>query len=82
MIARTLASLPHVFECRRVIGHGGTHRHHHAAHHLGLDLDSTISLLHHHKLSGEHGPSRILLSSSFKPTPSLPTTALISAKSP
>jgi hypothetical protein len=67
---------------RRVIGHGGAHHQHHAAHHLGRDLDSTISLLHHHKLSGEHGSSRILLSSRLKLTPSLPTTALISAKSP
>jgi hypothetical protein len=49
---------------------------------LGRDLDSTISLLHHHKLSGEHGSSRILLSSRLKLTPSLPTTALVSAKSP
>jgi hypothetical protein len=82
MTARTLASLPHVFECRRVIGHGGAHHQHDTAPHLGRDLDSNISLLHNHKVSGEHGSSRILLSSRLKLTPSLPTTALISAKSP
>jgi hypothetical protein len=71
-----------VFDCCRFNGHGGSHHEHDAAHHLGCDLDSTISLLHHHKLSGEHGSSRILLSSRLKLTPSLPTTALISAKSP
>jgi hypothetical protein len=71
-----------VFDCCHVNGHGGVHHQRHAAHQLGRDLDSTISLLHHRKLSGEHGSSRILLSSRLKLTPSLPTTALISAKSP
>jgi hypothetical protein len=66
----------------KVNGHGGAYHQHPAAPHLGRDLDSTISLLHNHKLSGEHGSSRILLSSPIKLTPSLPTTALISAKSP
>jgi hypothetical protein len=82
MIATTLASLPHVFDCCRVNGHGGAHHRHDATHHLGRDLDSTISLLHNTKLSSKQGSSRILLSSRLKLTPSLPTTALISAKSP
>jgi hypothetical protein len=71
-----------VFDCCRINGHGGSHHQHDAAHHLGRDLDSTISLLHNHKLAGEHGSSRILLSSRLKLTPSLPTTALSRAKSP
>jgi hypothetical protein len=82
MTARTLASLPNVFECRHVDGRGGAHHQHDTAPHLERDLDSTISLLHNHKLAGEHGSSRILLSSRLKLTPSLPTTAFISAKSP
>jgi hypothetical protein len=82
MTARTPAALSHVFECRHVNGHGGAYHQHHAAHHLGRDLDSTISLLHNHKLSGEQGSSRILLLSNLKLTPSLPTAAIISAKSP
>jgi hypothetical protein len=82
MIARTLASLPNVFDCCRVNGHGGAFPQHDAAYHLGHDLYSTIALLRKHRLSGEQGSSRILLSSNLKLTPSLPTTALISAKSP
>jgi hypothetical protein len=82
MTARTLAFLPHVFDCCHVNGHGDAHHQHDAAHHLARDLDSTISLLQNPKLSSEHGSSRILLSSRLKLIPSLPTAALVSAKSP
>jgi hypothetical protein len=46
------------------------------------DLYSTIALLRKHRLSGEQGSSRISLSSNLKLTPSLPTAAIISVKSP
>jgi hypothetical protein len=82
MIAKTLASLPHVFDCCRFNGHGGSHHQHDAAHNLGSDLYSTIALLRKHRLSGEQGSSRISLSSNLKLTPSLPTAAIISVKSP
>jgi hypothetical protein len=82
MTARPLASLVHVIDCCHIKGHGGAHHQHDTAPHLGRDLDSNISLLHNHKLSDEQGSSRILLSSRLKLTPSLPTTALIRAKSP
>jgi len=39
-------------------------------------------LLQNPKLSSEHSSSRILLSSRLKLIPSLPTAALVSAKSP
>jgi hypothetical protein len=39
-----------VFDCCHVNGHGDAHHQHDAAHHLGRDLDSSISLLQNPKL--------------------------------
>jgi hypothetical protein len=73
---------PHVFDACRTNGHGGARHQHDSACHFARYLDSTTPFLRSQKLASGQGSRRILLSSRFKLTSSLPTTAAVSAKSP
>jgi hypothetical protein len=82
MTVRTLPSFPHVFDACRTNGHGGTRHQHDSVCYFARDLDSTTLVLRSQKLASGQRSRRILLSSRFKLTSSLPATAAVSAKSP